>query len=193
MHRTGVDDRPLGHPHIHLGDQRERLVGRRVKVRREPFPFGDPLAVVTENVELPGERRDGRLCAHVDGCQRIGPLGSTVLERQLSRLLEENVDDDSLRGREDHRVDELLALVAAAIAADELDSRARQGDVEHTRVRSVGQVEANDLAELSRQRQVGLTADEQDIAEPPHCRVRRLGPAERSDLSVFDQHVVERQ
>ena len=133
-------------------------------------------------------------CAtYVDRRQRVCPLGRPVLERQPPRLLEEHVDHDPLRRRQDHRVDELLALVAAAVAADELHPRARQCDVEHARVRGVGQVEANDLAALRAQREVGLAADEQHVAEPPHRRVGRLGAAERRDLPVLDQDVVERQ
>ena len=111
----------------------------------------------------------------------------------LPRLLEEHVDDDALRRGEDHRVDEGLALVAAAVAADELHTRAGQRDVEDTRVGGVGQVEADDLATLRAQREVGLAADEHDVAEAAHRRVGRLGAAEGRDLPVLDQDVVERQ
>ena len=38
VHRAGVDDvDALGHAHVHLGDERERLVGRRVEVRLDPL------------------------------------------------------------------------------------------------------------------------------------------------------------
>jgi hypothetical protein len=43
-----------------------------------------------------------------------------VLERQIARLLEEDVDDDSLRRSEDDVVDKLLLLYMAAVAADKL-------------------------------------------------------------------------
>ena len=78
--------------------------------------------------------------------ERVGALGRSVLEHRPSRLLEQHVHDDALRRREDDRLDELLALDPAAVAADELHARARQRDVEHARVGRVRQVEADDLA-----------------------------------------------
>ncbi len=116
-----------------------------------------------------------------------------VLEGQLSRLAEERVDHNPLRRRQDHRVDELLALAAAAVSADELDPRSWQRNVEHARVRGVGQVEANDLPGARDQREVGLAPDQDDVAEPPHGRVVGLGAAERRDPAVLDQDIVERQ
>ena len=126
-------------------------------------------------VELLRERGRRRLVADVDRRERVGPLGRVVLERQLARLLEEHVDHDPLRRRQDHRLDELLVLVAAAVAADELHPGARQRDVEDAGVGGVGQVEADDLAALRAERRFGLAADEQHVAEPPHRHVGRLG------------------
>ena len=116
-----------------------------------------------------------------------------MLERQLPRLLEEDVDDDALGWGEDHRVDERLALDAAAVAADELDPRAGQGDVEDARVGGVGQVEADDLVELRRSAGSVSPPTSSGVAETAHRRVGRLGAAERRDLAVLDQDVVERQ
>lgn len=47
-----------------------------------------------------------------------------MLERELAELREEDVDDDALGGRHENVVDELLVLVGAAVAADELHLRA---------------------------------------------------------------------
>ena len=49
-----------------------------------------------------------------------------MLERQLARLVEQHVDDDTLRRRKDDVLDELLMLDVAAVAADELHPRAGQ-------------------------------------------------------------------
>ncbi len=193
VHRAGVDHGPLGRIDVHLGDKRERLVRGRIKIGSEALAFCNPLFVVAQGVELLGKRRRRSLCANVDRRQCVGPFGCAVLECQLPRLLEERVDHDPLGGSEDHRVDELLLLVAAAVAADELHPRARKMDLEHARVRGVGQVEANDLAELRAHRQVGLAGDQHHVAEAAHRRVRRLLAAERGDLAVLDQDVVERQ
>jgi hypothetical protein len=116
-----------------------------------------------------------------------------VLERQPAGLVEEGVDDDTLRRREDDRLDRLLVLVPSAVAPDELQPRTRERHVEHTGVRGVRQVEAHHLAAVRAQGKVRLAADEEDVAEPAHRRVRRLGRAEGRDRAVLDQHVVERQ
>jgi hypothetical protein len=60
VHRASVGDRPLGHLEVHLGDERERLVGLGADVRCEPLPLGSPLRVVAHDLELLGcARRDG--------------------------------------------------------------------------------------------------------------------------------------
>ena len=148
---------------------------------------------MTQDVELVGKRGRRRLSVDFDRRERVRLRGRTVLERHVAGLLEQHVDDHALGGSEDDRVDELLALVAAAVPAHELHSRARQRDVEDARVRGVGQVEADDLADLCVQGKIGLAADEQDVAETAHRGVRRLGAAERRDLPVLDEDVVERQ
>ena len=45
-------------------------------------------------------------------------------ERQLSRLGEEQIDNNAFGGREHHRFDELLPFDTAAVTADELHARA---------------------------------------------------------------------
>ena len=193
MHRAGVDDRPFRHAHVHLGDERERLVRRRVGVRREPLPLLRPLRVLTQDGELLSERRRRRLVAHLDRRQPVRALRRSMLEGQTARLLEERVDDDPLGRCEHDRLDELLALDTAAVAADELQPRPRQRDVEDARVGGVREVEANDLALLHGERRFRLAADEQDVAVAAHRRERRLLAIERRDLPVLDQDVVERQ
>ena len=66
MHRADVDDVALGRAHVHLRDERERLVRRRVDVGLEPLPFGRPLRVHAQNRELVCERRRRRLRGDVD-------------------------------------------------------------------------------------------------------------------------------
>ncbi len=116
-----------------------------------------------------------------------------MFHRQLARLVEEHVDDDALGRRQHHVVDELLVLDVAAVAADELDLSSGERDLEHARVRGVRQVEPDHFAELGRERWIRLAADEQHVAEAAHRRVGRLGAAERRDLAVLDQDVIERQ
>ena len=115
-----------------------------------------------------------------------------MLERRVAHGVEAHVDDRALGRRENDRLDELLPLAAAAVAADELHPAAADGDVEHARVGGVDQVEANDLAGVGVERQARLAVDEQLVAEAAHRRVRRLGGAERRDPPVLDQDVVER-
>ena len=146
MHGADVDDVALGRAHVHLRDERERLVRRRLGVRPRAVPLGRPLRVHAQNRELVCERRRGRLRGDVDRGERVGALGRSVLERRPSRLFEQHVHDDALRRRDDDRLDELLALDPAAVAAHELHARARQRDVEDARVGRVRQVEADDLA-----------------------------------------------
>ena len=47
--------------------------------------------------------------------------------------------------------------------------------------------------QLRVKRQIRLAADEQDVTETAHRDVRRLRAAERRDLAVLDQDVVERE
>ena len=59
-----------------------------------------------------------------------------MLERKLARLSKEDVDDDALGRSEENLLDELLALVVAAVGADKLHLSSRHPDVE-TRVLAV--------------------------------------------------------
>ena len=151
MHRADVDDVALGHAHVHLRDERERLVRGRVGVGLESPPFGRPFRVHAQHRELVRERRRGQLRRDVNRGERVGALGRSVLERRPSRLLEQHVHDGALRRCEHNRLDELLPLDPAAVAAHDLHARAWQCDVEHARVGRVRQVEADDLALLGRE------------------------------------------
>ena len=193
VHRAGVDDRAVGDAHVHLGDECERLVGLCVDVRREAFPLCRPLGVLAQDGELVRERGRRRLVAHVDRRKLVRPLGRAVLEGQLARLLEERIDHDPLGGCEHDRLDELLTLDAAAVAADELQLGSWQRDVEDARVGRVREIEANHLAQLCGERRLRLAANEQDVAVAAHGGERRLLAAERRDLPVLDQDVVEGQ
>ena len=81
----------------------------------------------------------------------------------------------------------------ACVGADQLHSSARQCHVEHARVRRVGEVEANDLAALDFERKLGFARREHDVAEATHGDMGGFRRAERGDLTVFDQDVIEGQ
>jgi hypothetical protein len=151
MHGADVDDVAFGRADVHLRDEGERLVRRRLCVRLEPFPLRRPLRVHAQHRELVSERRRRRLRGHVDRGERVGALRRSMLERCRSRLFEQHVHDNALRRRDDYRVDELVALDPAAVAAHELHACARQRDVEDPRVGCVRQVKTDDLAPLDRE------------------------------------------
>jgi hypothetical protein len=79
----------------------------------------------------------------------------------------------------------------SAVATDELQARSRECDLEHARIRRVGEVEADDLPQLGLQREVGFPVDEQHVSEAAHRRMSRHGAAEGGDLAVLKQDVVE--
>ena len=169
------------------------LSGSAARYGRDALTLGRHIGIGAQDRELLRERRIGRLFADGDRGQRIDPVRGVVLQPELAGAVEQDIDDDSLGRSEDHVVDELLVLDVAAVAADELHPHARQLDLEHPRVGRVGQIEAHHLAELRCQREIRLTADQQHVAEPAHRRVGRLGAAERRNLAVFEQDVVERE
>ena len=115
-----------------------------------------------------------------------------MLERELSGVVEEDVDDDALGGREQHLLDEFLLLVVAAVGADELHPRPRKRDVEDARVGRVREVEAHDLAALGLERELRFTGNEHRVSEAAHRDMRRLRLAEGYNPPLLDQHVVER-
>jgi hypothetical protein len=105
-----------------------------------------------QGVELLGERRFGGLLAHGDPCEPIRPLWRPVLERQIAGPLEEGIDDDALRRRDEHGIDQLLVLVASAVTADQLQSRTWKRHVEDACVRRIRHIETHDLAASRGQR-----------------------------------------
>ena len=84
-------------------------------------------------------------------------------------------------------------LHPAAVAADELHPRAGQLHVEHPGVGGVGQPQPHHLPGPGGERVVRLAADQQHVAEPAHRRVGGLGRAERGDLAVLQQQVIQGQ
>ena len=59
-----------------------------------------------------------------ESAEVVHMLGGPVLQLRRAGRVEQHVDHGALRGREQHLVDERLALVPAAVAADELHARA---------------------------------------------------------------------
>ena len=71
VHRARVNDRDaLWHTHIHLGDERERLVGRCLQKRLDPLALLGHVAVGAEARELVGERRLRRVVDDLDRSKR---------------------------------------------------------------------------------------------------------------------------
>ena len=114
----------------------------------------------------------------------------TMLEPHVPRGVEQHVDNRSFGRREQHSVDERLALVATAVTTDQLRARAANGEVEDARVRRVDEIEAHDLPQSRLAGERGLAVDQQDVAEPPHGGEGRRGPAEGRDLAALDEQVV---
>ena len=81
------------------------------------------------------------------GCRRADRfLGCLVLKDEVPWLVEHDIDDHPLARSQDHRVDELLALDAAAIATNQLHTHARHGHVKHPGVGSVREVQPDHFA-----------------------------------------------
>ena len=133
------------------------------------------------------------LRGHGDGGQPPGPVRGAVLQLQLPWPVEKHVDHGPFRGRQQHLGDEFLVLDPAAVAADEFHLGARQRHVEDPGVGGVGQPQPHNFPGPRGQREVGLAADQQHSAEPAHRRVRRLVRAERGDLAVLQQQVIQGQ
>ena len=189
MHRAGVGTaRRL---QVHLGDQRNRLVRLRVDERGDSRPRGGHVGVGPQHLELLLERGVDPLVIDPHARQRVGAHGRPMLHRHVSGPVEEDVDDDALGRSDDDIVGELLVLDVPTVTAHQLHARARHRDLERARVRSVGQVEANDLSQPCAQRQVGLSVDEHDLAEPAHGHMGRLRAAEGSHLPVLEQEIVD--
>ena len=118
-------------------------------------------------------------------------IGGAVLQPHLARRVEQHVDDGPLRRREQHLVDERLALVPTAVTADQLGAGAWKGEVEDPRVRGVDQVQAHDLAGGRLAGELGLAVDQHDVAESTHRGEGRARLAERRDVPVLDEQVVQ--
>ena len=114
-----------------------------------------------------------------------------MIKGQLPGSREVDVEDDSFGRRDEDFVNEFLVLVMAAVCAYELHLCARDCDVEDARVRGVRQVETNDLTPHGCEGKVWFACDEHDVSEPAHRDVSRLGLAERRQLPVFDQDVIQ--
>ena len=145
VHRAEVLGGTLGLLEVHLGHERQRLVRRGVEVRRDALALGDHLRVGPKLTERVGRPRLRRLRVHLDDAQGVGTPWRPVLQRRRSGRVEEDVEDDPLGRREDHRLDELLVLAAAAVAADDLHPCVGDGEVEDAGVGGVGEVEADHL------------------------------------------------
>ena len=117
--------------------------------------------------------------------------GVRCLQVDLARGVEQNINDCSLRWREEHLVDERLALVATAVATDELVCGSRESDVEDSRVRRVHDVQTNDLAGAASPANDGFPVDQHDVAETSHRGEVRASLVERGDVSILDQQVVQ--
>src|SRR4029079_2492768 len=67
VHRTDVDDRyALGYAHVHLGDERERLVCRRLEERRDALAYLGHVPVAAQTREVVCERLLHLVAGHGD-------------------------------------------------------------------------------------------------------------------------------
>ena len=87
----------------------------------------------------------GRIIRDPDRGEPVGLFGRPMLESEVARLCEENVDDDPLGWSEENLLDALLTLVVAAVGADKLHLSSRHPDIEDARVGGVREVEAHDF------------------------------------------------
>ena len=129
-----------------------------------------------------GEARRGRRCGRGCGAP-AAPARGCRTARQRPR---------APRG-EQHLVDERLALVPAAVTADQLGAGAADGEVEDPRVRGVDDIQAHDLARRRLAGELGLAVDQHHVAVPAHRDERRPGLAEGRDVPVLDQQVIQGQ
>ena len=111
---------------------------------------------------------------------------------KLARLVDQDVDHRPLRWGQDHALDELLPLIAAAVAADQLHPG--PGTVTLNPVLAV-LVSHNRTTSPTpgRKPQVRVAAGQEDVAEATHRRITRLDRAERRHLAVLHQQVVQRE
>ena len=114
-----------------------------------------------------------------------------MLETNVSGRVEEDVDADALGRREQDFLDEFLALMAAAVAADELHLRPAHPDVEDPGVGGVNEVQAHDLAPAGSLGELGLAVDQHHVPNRPIAV--KVGPelAKGTHPPVLDQDVVE--
>ena len=158
----------------------------------------DPPALLGElRVRPQRGEGSGRAAAPVPGrhdgerAQVVHPVRRPVLETHLSWRVEEDVDDGPFRRGQQDVLDERLPLVPAAVPADLLHPGAAHGEVEQPGVGRVDQVQAHHLAERRCTRVGRLAVDQQHVAESAHRGEVRPGPAERGDVPVLDEQVVE--
>ena len=172
--------------------ERHRRAERQGLVRR-PVAVGVEIGGDRREFRVHSERREGLVAGHhVDRAEVVDVVRRPVLEPRDAGSVELDVDDRALRGSEQDLLDERLALVATAVAADELHPSVGDRDVEDPGVGRVDEVEPDDLAQRDARLEALLAVHEQHVAEPAHGGERRTGAAERRDHAVLDQEVVER-
>ncbi len=193
VHRAGVGGRwavvwPV--EQRHQGVEREHLVRRPFDVVVDRLMLGGQFGVGAQHLERPGGIAG---CAFGDGegAEVVGVVRGAVLQPDLPGGAEKHVDDRTFRRREQHLTGERLALVPAAVATDQLGAGAADGKVEDPRVRGVDQIQAHDLACRRLAGEVGLAVDQHHVAVPAHRDIGRPGAAERRDVPVLDQQVIQ--
>ena len=193
VHRAGVGGRrrvvcPVEQRHQRV--EREHLVRRPFGVVADRLVLGGELGVGAQRLERPGGRA-GRAVGDGERAEVVGVIGGAVLQPHLPGGVEQHVDDRALRRREQHLVDDGLAFVPAAVAADQLGAGAADGEVEDPRVRGVDYIQAHDLACCRLAGEPGLAVDQHHVAVPAHRDEHQPGPAERRDVPVLDQQVIQ--
>ena len=176
--------------HRHLGDECEDLVRLAGDVGGDAGTFGLELGTPSQRVEFGRGGRVRCLLTDDDPAERVRRVGRAMFELCHAGLVEQNVDDEALRGRDQHVVDECLSLVAAAVASDQLHLGTCERQPEDAGVRGVRDEEADDLIPADVERQLGLAVHEEDVSEPAHRDVVGAGTVVPGNPSVLDEHVV---
>ena len=106
--------------------------------------LGGELGITAQEVVGRGGLTGRRPC-DPDRSEDVGMVRRAVLEADVARAVEQDVDNRSLRGCQPNLVDEGFLLVASAVPANELHAGTREGDVEDAGIGGVDQVKADDV------------------------------------------------
>ena len=119
MHRAHVRGRCRLHVAVqerHRGHECEQLVRHSHEMRLDGGAFGRQLGIGSQDLKAAlGLASDD--AGYGERAEIVGPVGCPVLESNITWCVEQDVDNRALRRREQHLIDETLALVAMILPA----------------------------------------------------------------------------